>query len=340
MTRGRYADAGVDIQAGDSAKRRIGALVRGTWTSASLGAVGAFGGMVRLPMDVPDAVLVASTDSLGTKGMVAKLAGRHDTVGEDLVNHCVNDILVHGARPIGFLDCFSAGRLDADVLADVVAGVARGCKAHDMPILGGETAQLPDIYEPDDYDLSGTIIGVVSEREAIHGHDVREGDVLVGLAASGFHTNGYTLVRRVLFDEMRLSIGDRYPESDRSVGEVLLTVHRSYFQALWPVRGTVHALAHITGGGINGNLNRVLPDGVDARVKDGSWPVPSWCTVVQQAGRISAEEMRQVFNLGIGMIAVCAPQEAPAVQRSARADGIESWIIGDVVGGSGRVLWA
>ena len=333
---GRYADAGVDIAAGDAAKRRIGELVRGTRTSGSLGAIGAFGGMVRIPPDVKSPVLVASTDSLGTKGMVAKMAGRHDTVGEDLVNHCVNDILVHGARPIGFLDCFSCGKLDADVLAAVVEGVARGCQAHHMPILGGETAQLPDIYQPGDYDLSGTIIGVVDENEAIHGDAVQVGDVLVGYQASGFHTNGYTLVRRVLFEEMGLKLTDRFPQTDRTVADVLLAVHRSYYQAIWPVRRMVRALAHITGGGIDGNLNRVLPKSVDALVKVGSWPIPSYCEVVQGFGHIDDDEMKTVFNLGIGMIAVCPPDQVDAVRASAEMD---TWTIGEIVPGDGEVLW-
>ena len=335
----RYAAAGVDITAGDTAKRRIGELVRGTWTAASRGAVGAFGGMVRLPADVPDPVLVASTDSLGTKGMVALMAGRHDTVGEDLVNHCVNDILVHAARPIGFLDCFSTGRLDADVLAAVVEGVARGCRAHAMPLLGGETAQLPDIYEPADYDLSGTIIGVVSEREALHGDRVRAGDALVGYAASGFHTNGYTLVRRVLFDEAGLGVDDAFPGLGQSIAEVLLAVHRSYFRALWPVRGTVHAMAHITGGGIPGNLHRVLPATVDAIIHDGAWPIPAWCRGVQELGHVPADEMHQVFNMGVGMIAVCDPGDVAAVRAAAAADAVETWVIGAVAPGSGTVRW-
>jgi len=337
VTTDRYAAAGVDISAGDSAKRRIGELVRGTWTAASRGAVGAFGGMVRIPADVPDPVLVASTDSLGTKGMVALLAGRHDTVGEDLVNHCVNDILVHAARPIGFLDCFSTGKLDADVLAAVVEGVARGCRAHEMPLLGGETAQLPDIYEPQDYDLSGTIIGVVSEREALHGDRINPGDVLIGYAASGFHTNGYTLVRKVLFDDLGLGIDDPFPGMTQSIADVLLAVHRSYFRAIWPVRTTVRALAHITGGGIPGNLSRVLPVTIDAVVDDRSWPVPAWCSAIRDAGHIAEDEMRRVFNLGVGMIAVCRPADAEIVRAAASDVGVETWKIGVTAAGTGVV---
>jgi phosphoribosylformylglycinamidine cyclo-ligase len=223
------------------------------------------------------------------------------------------------------------------VLAAVVEGVARGCKAHDMPILGGETAQLPDIYELDDYDLSGTIVGVVSEKDALHGHAVKAGDVLVGYEASGFHTNGYTLVRRVLFGEMGLKVSDRFPQTGHTVAEVLLAVHRSYFKAIWPVRSRVHALAHITGGGILGNLNRVLPKETDARIRSGTWPVPAWCSVVQQGGGITDEEMRHVFNLGIGMIAVCAASEAEVIRKAA---GMPTWIIGEIIPGSGQVQWA
>jgi phosphoribosylformylglycinamidine cyclo-ligase len=334
---GRYRAAGVDLGAAERAKARIGELVRGTRTGASLGAVGAFGGLVRIPADVPQPVLVASTDGVGTKVLVAIMAGRHDTVGEDLVNHCVNDILVHGARPIGFLDYFATGRLDPDVAADVVSGVARGCTSHGMPLVGGETAEMPDVYRPGDYDLAGTILGVVSEDEAIHGDRVSAGDVLVGYEASGFHTNGYSLVRRVVFDAMRLGLDDELPGTGRSVAEVLLTVHRSYYAAVWPVRRVVHALAHITGGGIPGNLNRVLPNGVDAVVEADSWPVPAWCTAIQRGGGVSDEEMRHVFNLGIGMIAVCAPGDVDAVRGAATSAGIATHVIGRTVPGSGQV---
>jgi len=294
---------------------------------------------VRLPADVPDPVLVASTDGVGTKLLVAIAAGRHATVGECLVNHCVNDILVHGARPIGFLDYFATGRLDPAVAAEVVAGVARGCRAHGMPLVGGETAEMPDVYRAGEYDLAGTILGVVSEAEAIHGDRVRGGDVLVGYAASGFHTNGYSLLRRVLLGDMGLAVGDPFPGSEASVADVLLAVHRSYFQAVWPARGRVHALAHITGGGIPGNLQRVLPREVDAVIVDGSWPVPAACRVVQQGGQVGDQEMRRVFNLGVGLIAVCAPSDAEAVRAAARSAGVETWLIGRVVQGAGAVRW-
>jgi len=336
----RYRAAGVDLGTAEAAKARIAELVRGTRTSASLGNVGAFGGLVRVPADVPKPVLVASTDGVGTKVLVAIRTGRHDTVGEDLVNHCVNDILVHGARPIGFLDYYATGRLDPAVAAEVVEGVARGCRLHGMPLVGGETAEMPDVYREGEYDLAGTIIGVVGEEEAIHGDRVAAGDVLVGYAASGFHTNGYSLLRRVVFGEMGLGPLDPFPETERTVAEVLLAVHRSYFDAVWPVRTRVHALAHITGGGIPGNLVRVLPKPVDAVVREGAWPVPAPFRVVQHAGRVSQREMRHVFNLGVGLVAVCAPAEADAVRWAATQAGVQTWVVGEVVAGTGQVRWA
>jgi phosphoribosylformylglycinamidine cyclo-ligase len=335
----RYRRAGVDLAAAEAAKARIGELVRSTRTAASLGAVGAFGGLVRLPADVAKPVLVASTDGVGTKVLVAIRAGRHGTVGEDLVNHCVNDILVHGARPIGFLDYFASGRLDPAVAAEVVSGVARGCRAHEMPLVGGETAEMPDVYRPAEYDLAGTILGVVAEDEALHGDRMRAGDVLVGYASSGFHTNGYSLLRRVVFGDLALGLDDPFPDTGRTVADVLLAVHRSYYRAVWPARARLHALAHITGGGIPGNLVRVLPGGVDAVVRDGSWPVPAAFRVVQAGGSVGEEEMRSVFNLGIGLIAACAPGDAGAVRGAARDAGVETWEIGAVEAGQGQVRW-
>jgi phosphoribosylformylglycinamidine cyclo-ligase len=335
----RYRRAGVDLAAADAAKARIAELVRGTRTAASLGAVGAFGGLVRVPADVRDPVLVSSIDGVGTKVLVAIRAGRHDTVGEDLVNHCVNDILVHGARPIGFLDYFASGRLDPAVAAQVVSGVARGCTAHGMPLLGGETAEMPDVYRPGEYDLAGAILGVVAEAEALHGDRVSAGDVLVGYASSGFHTNGYSLLRRVVFGDLALGLDDPFPEAGASVAEVLLAVHRSYFGAVWPARSCFHALAHVTGGGIPGNLVRVLPAQADAVVREGSWPVPAPFRVVQAAGTVGDAEMRSVFNLGLGLVGVCAPEAAGAVRDAATAAGVETWEIGAVVPGTGQVRW-
>ncbi len=258
----RYGAAGVHLDVASDAKRRIGEMARGTRTALSLGGVGAFGGMVRVPPGYQRPVLVMSTDGVGTKVMVAQRAGVHDSVGEDLVNHCVNDILVHGARPLAFLDYLAAGKLEADVATAVVAGVVRGCLAHEMTLVGGETAELPDLFQPAHYDLAGTILGVVEEAAALHGDRVRPGDGLIGFESNGLHTNGYTLARHIVFERLNLDVADQFPETDRSVAQVLLDVHRSYAAALTSVLPRIHALAHITGGGIAGNLVRVLPDGM------------------------------------------------------------------------------
>lgn len=336
----RYAAAGVSLEAADEAKRRIAALVAGTRTPLALGRIGAFGGMVRVPDGMRRPVLVLSTDGVGTKVLVAARAGVHDTVGEDLVNHCVNDILVHGARPLAFLDYIAAATLDPAVAEALVAGIARGCRAHEMTLAGGETAQLPDLYHPGHYDLAGTIVGVVEESQALHGERVAPGDVLIGYASNGLHTNGYTLARRIVFDELQLDVGDAFPDTGRTVAQVLLDVHRSYAPAVTPVLGRVHALAHVTGGGIAGNLVRVLPEGAAAIVDAGGWPWPPVFRVLMRAGKVSLAEMRRVFNLGVGMIAVTARDDAEAVRAAAAAAGVETWVIGDIVPGAAEVRFS
>lgn len=331
----RYRAAGVDLDALDEIKQRIAASVQSTRTALALGRPGAFGGMIRLPPRLADPVLVLSTDGVGTKLLVALRAGRHDTVGEDLVNHCVNDILVHGARPIGFLDYIAGSHVPAATLTALVAGIARGCRAHEMTLLGGETAELPDLYQPGHYDLAGTIVGVVSEGQALHGDRVRVGDLLVGYASSGLHTNGYSLVRRIVFDEQRLGLEDEVDELGGRVGDVLLAVHRSYWQAMAPVLDRLHAAAHITGGGIPGNLVRVLPAGCSAVVRRGAWTVPAVFEFLRRRGRISDEEMARVFNLGIGMIAIAPPEAVEAVQAAAGRAGVATWVIGEIQSGQG-----
>ena len=335
-----YAAAGVRLDAAEEAQRRIAALVRTTRTPLALGAIGAFGGMVRVPPGYERPVLVLSTDGVGTKVLVAARAGVHDTVGEDLVNHCVNDILVHGATPLAFLDYVATGQLEPDVAAAIVAGVARGCRAHDITLAGGETAQLPDLYQPGLYDLAGTIVGVVEERAALHGDLVHPGDVLIGYASNGLHTNGYTLARRIVFDTLRLDVLDEFPETGRSVAQVLLDVHRSYATAVTPIISRLHALAHITGGGMPGNLVRVLPVGAEAVVDAGGWPWPALFRVLMRAGDVSLGEMRRVFNLGIGMIAVAGRDDAEAAMAAAKRAGIEAWIIGEVRAGTRGVKFS
>jgi phosphoribosylformylglycinamidine cyclo-ligase len=286
--------------------------------------------MVRIPEGFKQPLLVMSTDGVGTKVLVAAAANMHNTVGEDLVNHSVNDILVHGATPLAFLDYIATGNLVAETAAQIVEGVARGCRAHDMTLAGGETAQLPDLYAPGHYDLAGSIVGVVEEDQAIHGDRVTPGDQLIGYASTGLHTNGYTLARKIVFEWMKLRIDDPFPETGRSVAEVLLAVHRSYAAALTPVLSRVHALAHITGGGIPGNLSRVLPAGTEALVKAGSWPWLALFRVLMRGGQVTRDEMRRVFNLGIGMIAVVARDDVEAAMRAAERAHVEAWLIGEV----------
>jgi phosphoribosylformylglycinamidine cyclo-ligase len=333
----RYADAGVNLDTAEEAKRRIAQLAAGTRTPLALGKIGAFGGMVRVPPGYKSPVLVLSTDGVGTKVLVAARAGVHDTVGEDLVNHSVNDILVHGAKPLAFQDYIAAGILVPEVAAGLVTGIARGCKAHEMILAGGETAQLPDLYQAGHYDLAGTIVGVVEESEALHGDRVRPGDVLIGYASNGLHTNGYTLARRIVFEQMQLDVGDPFPETDRSVAQVLLDVHRSYAAAVTPVLSRVHALAHITGGGIAGNLVRVLPAGCEAVVDQRGWPWPEVFRVLMRSGGVSLAEMRRVFNLGVGMIAVVATADVEAIVAAATRAQVAAWLIGEVRAGETRV---
>ena len=330
----RYAAAGVSLDAAAEAQRRIAELVRTTRTPLTLGRLGAFAGMVRVPAGLRQPALVLSTDGVGTKVLVALRAGVHDTVGEDLVNHCVNDVLVHGAVPIAFLDYFATGRLVPEIVVALVEGIARGCRAHQMTLAGGETAQLPDLFAAGHYDLAGTIVGVVDEDQALHGDRVAPGDVLIGYASTGLHTNGYTLARRIVFDRLKLDVQDRFPDTERSVAQVLLDVHRSYAAAVRPVVTRVHALAHITGGGIPGNLVRVLPENCEAVVNARAWPWPTLFRVLMRAGEVSLGEMRRVFNLGVGLIAVAGRGEVDDLLRAATAAGVDTWLIGEVHSGT------
>jgi phosphoribosylformylglycinamidine cyclo-ligase len=336
----QYAEAGVDLKGAEAAKARIARAVAGTRTALSAGRVGAFGGMVRIPEGPRQPTLVLSTDGVGTKVLVALEAGRFDTVGEDLVNHSVNDILVHGATPIAFMDYIAGSGLGVEQIAGLVEGIARGCRAHDMALAGGETAQMPGLYRAGTYDLAGTIVGVVEEDTAIHGDAIRPGDVLLGYASAGLHTNGYTLARRIVFEGMGLGVHERLGELDRCVADVLLDVHRSYYRSVKPVLAHVHGMAHITGGGIPGNLVRILPPGCEAVVDASSWDIPPLFSLLQRAGGISTEEMRDVFNLGVGLIAVLPSQSLPAAQAAASADGVATWTMGEIRSGPQAVRFA
>jgi phosphoribosylformylglycinamidine cyclo-ligase len=335
-----YAAAGVDLEAAEAAKERIATLVTGTRTALSAGRVGAFGGMVRIPEGMRKPTLVLSTDGVGTKVLVAMQAQRFDTVGEDLVNHSVNDILVHGATPIAFMDYIAGAGLGIEQIAGIVEGIARGCRAHEMALAGGETAQMPGLYQPGTYDLAGTIIGVVEEDRALHGEAIQPGDVLLGYASTGLHTNGYTLARRIILEQMGLRLTDQLGTTGRTVAEALLAIHRSYYRSVVPVLDRLHGLAHITGGGIGGNLVRILPAECVATVEPNSWEVPPLFTTMQQAGRVSTEEMRNVFNLGVGLIAVLPPDAVAAAQGAAAADGVPTWVMGEIHRGSRAVRFA
>jgi phosphoribosylformylglycinamidine cyclo-ligase len=323
-----YERAGVDLRAADETMRRIGELVSSTYTPGVLRGMGAFGGLFELPRGPGEPVLVASTDGVGTKTMVATALRRLRGIGRDLVNHCVNDILVQGARPLFFLDYVASARLDPGAVAEVVAGVAEACRANGTALLGGETAEMPGVYQAGELDVVGSVVGLVDKADIIDGSVVREGDAVLALASGGLQTNGFSLARRVL--------GGRYhePFGDTTIGEALLAPHRSFQD---PVRallelGVVHGMAHVTGGGLPGNVPRVMPEGLGVRVDGGSWPVPAIFDLLAEAGGIAAEEMRRVFNLGVGFVVMVPPG---AVERAQRAVPEPLYRIGEVVAGGG-----
>jgi len=311
----RYAAAGVDLQASDETMRRIGAAVRSTYTPNVLQGIGAFGGLFALPSDVPNPVLVASTDGVGTKTMLATALGRLDTIGRDIVNHCVNDILVQGARPLFFLDYVASSRLEPAQVAAVVDGIASACREAGMALLGGETAEMPGVYAQGELDLVGTIVGVVSRDRIVSGAEVEAGDVLLSLASGGLQTNGFSLARQVLGHRLGepMHPGGRLGET---VGDALMAPHRSFLPALTPLleAGLVRAAAHVTGGGIPGNLPRVLPTGLGAEIDPTAWERPAIFELIARTGEIDEVEMRQVFNLGVGMIVVVRANDVAAAQ--------------------------
>jgi phosphoribosylformylglycinamidine cyclo-ligase len=332
-----YAASGVDIDRSDDVKQRIRSVVESTFTAGARGAFGGFGGMFRIPADFQRPVLVSSADGVGTKLRVAIEANRHDTVGHDLVNHCVNDILVQGAVPLFFLDYFAAGRLVPEVVEAVVRGVAAGCRENGCSLVGGETAEMPGIYTPPDYDLAGFIVGAVEEDRILGADRVEEGDVIIGLASSGLHTNGYSLARRIVAERMQLGVGDPFPGEEATVGDTLLRIHRSYLPMLRPILGKIHGMAHITGGGLPGNVNRVLPDTLDATIDGSSWPVPNLFLQLERAGQVSRAEMYRTFNMGVGMVVITDEAGAAAVQASAKSANVDAWRLGRTVRGTGQV---
>ena len=332
-----YRSAGVDIEAANDSKARIKRHVESTFTAGTRGVFGGFGGVFRMPEEAKRPLLVSSADGVGTKIKVAIDADRHDTVGHDLVNHCVNDILVQGAVPLFFLDYVAFGKLVPSTVEAIVSGVAAGCRENGCALMGGETAEMPGLYTPPDYDLAGFIVGWVEEDRLISSAGVRSGDVLVGLASSGLHTNGYSLARRIISDRLKLGPHDPFPGTHDSVADVLLTVHRSYLSVLKPVMSDVHAAAHITGGGLLENLDRALPKTLDAVVDLSSWDVPHPFLVLKEAGGVVRDEMFRAFNMGVGMVVITDQSGAARVLASAVAQGIAAWTMGSIVPGTGLV---
>jgi phosphoribosylformylglycinamidine cyclo-ligase len=338
-----YKSSGVDIDAGNEVVGRIKGLARGTFTPGVLSDIGSFGGLFSLDPTRPDApVLVASADGVGTKLKVAFLAGRHDTIGEDLVNHCVNDILVQGARPLFFLDYFATGRLAPDVAVAVVSGLARACRANGCALLGGETAEMPGFYADGEYDLAGFVVGQVARDRVIDGRGIAPGDRLIGLASSGLHTNGYSLARRIVFEAMRLRVDDELPGLGRTVADALLAPHRSYLPVVGPLleEGAIKGMAHITGGGITDNLPRVLPEGTAARVNRAAWDVPPLFRLLGEAGRVPGADMLRTFNMGVGLILVVAAADQDRVLATLAALGEDdARVIGEIESGPRAVRY-
>ena len=336
MTRRKaYAAAGVDVDLGNQLKRDIHRLVRTTHGPQVLGKTGGFGGLFAPNFrDMRTPVLVASVDGIGTKLKIAFAMDQHDTVGADLVNHCVNDIAVLGARPLFFLDYIGAEKLVARVFQELLRGFARACRAAKCALIGGETAQMPDMYRPGEYDLAGCIVGIVDRKDVIDGRRIKLGDVILGLSSNGLHTNGYSLARKILFDDLRLKLSSRIPDLKRTVGEELLRVHKNYQPLLAKVpRTMIRGLAHITGGGLVNNLPRILPKNCDAVIETRSWRVPPIFKFIAEKGNIDRAEMYQVFNMGIGMAVIVSESDAIKARKTLRAH-----VIGRIDRGTGKTI--
>ena len=336
-----YSDAGVDIDAATRATDRIKELARRTFNERTLSEIGSFGGMFdgAFP-NMAQPVLVASADGVGTKLKIAFAIGIHNTVGRDLVNHCVNDILVQGARPLFFLDYVATGKLSPEVVASVVEGVANGCRENGCVLLGGETAEMPGFYGEGEYDIAGFIVGVVDREKIIDGKTIAPGDVLLALPSAGLHTNGYSLARKLFFDVAGFQPDTFVPELGTTAGEVLLATHVSYLR---PLEGLLDAhvikgLAHITGGGLTDNIPRILPEGTAVNIEKGSWPAFSVFEVLQTIGNVSEFEMYRTFNMGVGMVIVCSRVDADVVKSHLQERGDKCYLIGEVVAGNREVL--
>jgi phosphoribosylformylglycinamidine cyclo-ligase len=337
----RYRDAGVDIDAASLAKARIKRLARQTFSPRVLKDVGAFGGFFALQGLPRDAVLVASVDGVGTKLKLAFALNRHSTVGADIVNHCVNDIAVHGAAPLFLLDYLATGKMHPEVVAEIVGGLARACRAVGCALIGGETAEMPGFYPPNEYDLAACIVGWVRRRRILDGSGIRPGDAILGLASSGLHTNGYSLARKVLLEQEGMELTQHVPELGRTLGDELLAPHRCYWPVVQPLlaRRWLKGIVHVTGGGLTDNTPRILPPGCQAEIRLGSWPVLPIFELVARRGHVPQDDMLRTFNMGIGLALVVAERDLPRVTQALRKKREKFWIIGRIVRGRPSVKY-
>jgi phosphoribosylformylglycinamidine cyclo-ligase len=353
MAKLSYKDSGVDLAVYEQSMARLPRLMRRTHCPRVLPWENGFAGLFRMDFagglfarNYEKPVLVSCTDGVGTKLKVAQLARRHDTVGVDLVAMCVNDALCCGAEPLFFLDYVAMARDDSDLLEQIVTGISRGCLESDAALVGGETAIMPDLYSGEDYDLAGFCVGIVEESRIIDGRAVTPGDVVIGVASSGLHSNGFSLVRKIVFEHAGLGVDDRVDWSDETVGEVLLTPTQLYVRPVrsilnhYTVKSVVHAIAHITGGGLRENLARVLPPHADAAIERGSWPTPPVFAWLQRLGDVDEAEMQRVFNMGVGLVLVVSEYYAESVREQLASQGLASWRIGTITPGSGEARWA
>lgn len=327
-----YKEAGVDIEAGESAVKRIKEAVKSTYNDHVLSDIGAFGGFFSFPKeDYDEPVLVSSTDGVGTKLRVAFKMGVHNTVGQDLVNHCVDDILTSGATPLFFLDYIGIGVMKEEVVVDVIGGFAKACKENECVLIGGEMAEMAGFYQPGEYDIAGTIVGVVEREHLISGNTIQQGDIAIGLPSNGLHTNGYTLARKVLLEEF--DPDSEVDDLSGTVGETLLAVHKSYLPEIRPLIGDhrLKGISHITGGGLLGNTKRIIPDGFEFRVNWEAWEVPPVFQLIQRIGGVNAEEMRRTFNMGIGLVVITSPEDESTMIQHFRKHGLSPVVIGEIV---------
>lgn len=334
-----YRDAGVDIDAGMETVRRMKDAVRSTYTDSVLTDVGSFGGMFKMVAGYEDPVLVSSIDGVGTKVKIANAMNKHNTIGKDLVNHCIDDILVQGARPLFFLDYFATSKLDPAVGAAVVMGAAEACREAGCVLIGGETAEMPGVYIQGEYDLAGAIVGVVDRAKIVDGSKVKSGDLAIGLASSGLHTNGYSLARKVLFDHAKLQVDQYIPEIGAVLGDVLLEPHRCYYPSVSKIMEEyeIHAMAHITGGGFYDNIPRVLPEDCQINIERRSWVAPPIFGFIQECGGISDFEMHRAFNMGIGLVLIVKREQALEMVTKFETLGERAWVIGEIRKGGREV---